>query len=533
MRKRIFRFMSLIILLSVFLLILFWGVGLHNEFRTQIRHGLENLRITLIEENGEVSFDNVAGQRPLDNHGNRPEVIEARQKGHGESERYSDTLSETTYYYAVKIPGDKILRLALTTRSLSALLGELVPMILLCVAIVLLIAFVSAKWLTEKIMAPIGSLNVDGANRDAYKDAYDELLPFVRKIERQKEEISGHCADREDQANMTRAITESMKEGLVLVDAKGRVRSLNKSASGIFGVREVENKDVHYLHRNRDFLGAVRGCLAGGNAEMDLEKDGRIYAVYMHPVYSCGAVNGALILLLDRTEKRKAEEQRREFSANVSHELKTPLTAISALSEMMANDLLQPEDIKGFGQKIFGQVRRLIGIIDDIIRLSAFDEGKVDRTFASFDVRELARSVLVSLKEKADARRVTLELEGESLNMTGNERMIDELLYNLVDNAIKYNVDGGRVTVFLAERDGGPVISVKDTGIGIAGEHQSRIFERFYRVDQARSRAGGAGLGLAIVKHAVEHHGGRIALESDEKGTTITCCFKEKIIRAD
>ena len=521
--------MSLIILLSVSLLILFWGVGLHTQFRTQIRHGLENLRITLIEDNGEVSFDNVADKRTLDNHGNRPEVIEARRAGYGESERYSGTLTEKTYYYAVKIDGGKILRLALTTQSLSALLTRLVPMILLCVAVVLLIAFISAKWLTEKIVAPIGALNVDGPDQGVYKDAYDELLPFVRKIERQKEEISEHCADREDQASMTRAITESMKEGLVLVDKNSRVRSLNRSAANIFGARDVENKDVLYLHRNRDFLGAVRACLAGGNAEMDLEKDGRIYAVYMHPVYSCGVVNGALILLLDRTEKRKAEEQRREFSANVSHELKTPLTAISALSEMMTNDLIQPEDVKGFAGKISGQVRRLIGIIDDIIRLSAFDEGKVDRAFASFDVRELAQSVLVSLKEKADARRITLELEGERLSMIGNERMIDELLYNLVDNAIKYNVDGGRVTVSLAVRDGGPVISVKDTGVGIAREHQDRVFERFYRVDQARSRTGGggAGLGLAIVKHAVEHHGGTIALESDEKGTVITCYFKK------
>ena len=528
MRKRIFRFMSLVILLSVSLLILFWGVGLYNQFGTQIRHGLETLRITLIEKNGEVSFDNFAGQRVLDNHKNRPEVIDAIEKGYGESERYSDTLAEKTYYYAVKLPGEQILRLALTTRSLSALLYELVPMILLCIAIVLIVSFVSARWLTDKIMAPIGALDVDAAGGGNYVDAYDELLPFVKKIERQKEEIVSRCADRDDLVGMTKVITESMKEGLVLVDENGRIRSANTSALAIFGVSDVEGKEFLYLSRNRGLINSIRDTLAGGNAEMDFEKDGKIYAVYMHPVYGCGRVNGAVILLLDRTEKRKAEEQRREFSANVSHELKTPLTAISALSEMIGSELVKPEDIKDFALKISGQVRRLIHIIDDIIRLSEFDEGRTDRAFTSFDLRELAQSVLVSLKERADARRIVLELRGERVNMTGNERMIDELLSNLVDNAVKYNVEAGRVTVSLADEADSVVLSVSDTGIGIAREHQDRVFERFYRVDQGRSqRTGGTGLGLSIVKHIVEHHGGAISLESSEKGTTVTCRFRK------
>lgn len=530
MKKRIFRFMSLIILLSVSLLIVFWGVGLHNQFREQIRHGLENLRITLIDENGEVSFDSAANRHVLENHGNRPEVVEARQKGHGESERYSETLTEKTYYHAVKIPGGKILRLALTTQTLSALLARLAPMILLCIALVLLIAFVSARWLTEKIVAPIGALDVDCTDRSSYKNAYDEILPFVKKIQRQKKEISEQRADREDQANMTRAITESMKEGLILVDNKGRVSSLNRSAASIFGVSDVENKDVSYLYRNREFLCAVRACLAGGGgAELDLEKDGRVYAVHMHPVHGCGAVSGALVLLLDRTEKRKSEEQRRQFSANVSHELKTPLTAISALAEMLANDLVRQEDVRDFSLKISGQVRRLIGIIDDIIRISAFDENRVDRSFAFFDARELARSVLAGLREKAGERRITLELQGGRTGMLANERMIGELLYNLVDNAIKYNVDGGSVLVRLETREDGIAVSVEDTGIGIAAEHQERVFERFYRVDQARSpRTGGTGLGLAIVKGIVEHHSGAISLESGENGTTVTCRFKKR-----
>ncbi len=526
MRKRIFRFMSLVILLSVSLLILLWGVGLNIQFGEQIKHGFDNLRITLIEESGEVSFDNFAGLRALDNHKNRPEVAEALEKGYGASERHSDTLSEKTYYYAVKIPGSKILRLALTTQSLSGLLHQLVPMILLCIVIVLIIAFASAKWLTDKIMAPIGVLDVDAANGQGYHNAYDELLPFVKKIEKQKEEIVGRCADMEDQVNMTKAITESMKEGLILVDSHGRVCSVNTSALAIFGVRDVENKELLYLSRHRGFLNSMRDCLAGGSAEMDFEKDGKIYAVYMHPVYSCGAVSGAIILLLDRTEKRKAEEQRREFSANVSHELKTPLTTISGLSEMIANGLASQEDIKSFALKISGQVRRLITIIDDIIRLSQFDEGKVNRRFVPFDLRELAQSVLVSLREKADERRISLELQGEPIEMIGNKRMIDELLYNLVDNAIQYNVNSGKVTVSLAAAADSLTISVSDTGIGIAKEQQSRVFERFYRVDQARSqRTAGAGLGLSIVKHIVEHHNGTITLGSSEKGTTVTCRF--------
>jgi two-component system phosphate regulon sensor histidine kinase PhoR len=306
---------------------------------------------------------------------------------------------------------------------------------------------------------------------------------------------------------------------------------LNAGAAAIFGIHEVENKDIVYLCRHTDFHDALRSCLHGDSAEMTLEQNGRVYAAYMHPVLhperADGEVTGAVILLLDRTEKRRAEEQRRRFSADVSHELKTPLTTISALSEMLAADLVKQEDIRDFARKISGQSRRLINIINDIIRLSEFDEGKIDRSFRLFDLWELAHSVLVSLREKAERRKIRLELRGERLEMLASERMIDELLYNLVDNAIQYNVSGGEVVVFLALQHEHISISVADTGIGIAAEHQDRVFERFYRVDHARSQGkGGTGLGLAIAKHIVEHHGGTISLDSGETGTTIRCCFR-------
>ena len=526
MRKRIFRFMSLVILLCVSLLLLLWGVGLRNEFDTQIRQGLETIRVSLITETGEVIYDSAEG-KTLDNHKERPEVLEAMQKGYGESQRHSETFGGEAYYYAVKIADGDILRLALSGRSVSELLRQFVPTILLCIGIVLVIALLSARWFTDKIISPITELHDDGKDKRGFHDAYDELVPFVKTIEKQQEAIIGHCADLEDQAAMTRAITESMKEGLILVDGNGRIRSLNRSALEIFQVENVNNTDLRYLCRNRDFLDAARKCLAGVNTEIRFDRHNTTYTVYMHPVYGCDQIKGAVILLLDTTEKRKAEEQRREFSANVSHELKTPLTAISALAEMIATDLADKEDIKDFALRISGQVRRLINIIDDVIRLSEFDECKVDSASSSFDVRELAQAVLTSLKEKADERRITLELHGERMFLTANERMIDELLYNLVDNAIKYNTDNGSVTVTLAERDGGHVISVSDTGMGIPEEQQSRVFERFYRADQARSqRISGTGLGLSIVKHIIEHHAGRLTLESSQQGTTITCWFK-------
>lgn len=521
--------MSFIILLSVSLLILLWGLGLYNRFGSEFRLALANLRITLIAADGEALFDSAVRMQSLDNHSRRPEMLEALREGYGQSARRSDTLEEKTWYCAVKTDDGKILRLALSERIASEIVSRLMPVILLCLLLALLVALISARWLTARLVAPISALNADGVNAAAYDGAYDELMPFVRKIAGLRKEIHGRRAEMRNQILMTRAITESMKEGLVLVDRRGRVRSLNASASAIFGAHAVKNKDILYLCRDIDFLGAVRACLSHGREETQvaIERGDRIYAVYVHPVHAGGRLGGAVILLLDTTEKQQAEKQRRQFSANVSHELKTPLTTIAALSEMIGADLARPEDIRDFSQKISGQVRRLISIIDDIIRLSEFDEGTADKRFTAFDLKELAQSVLDGLREKARPRGISLELRGERETMTANARLIEDLLYNLVDNAIKYNVDAGRVVVSLEGRDDCLIIRVSDTGIGIAREHQNRVFERFYRVDRSRSqRTGGTGLGLSIVRHIVAHHGGSVALDSGGQGTTVTCTFR-------
>ncbi|MDR2489746.1 MAG: PAS domain-containing protein [Desulfovibrio sp.] len=532
MKKRFFYFA---VVWSIFLAGLLWKFDIRARLSAEARYGLEHVRVTVIEEGGGIAFDSFTDARRLDNHGNRPEVIDARQKGYGESLRYSDTQEEALRYYAVTTAGGNILRLAIASWVFSGILSRLAPVLLFCV-LASLAAVVCAGRLADRLAAAFGRPRPDDAGVEGYSDADDERVFFVRKIETQREEIVRRHADMEEQTRMTMAITERMREGLVLLDKDGRVRLLNAGASAIFGARGVANKDVLYLCRHMEFLGAVRACLSGGREEalVELERGGRIYAAHIHPTHAGGMVNGAVILLRDTTEGRKAEEQRRQFSANVSHELKTPLTTISALSEMIGNDLARQEDVKGFALKISGQARRLINIIDDIIRLSEFDEGKTDRSFSSFDLGALARSVLDGLREKAQARGISLELRGDGVTMTANARMIDELLYNLVDNAIKYNADGGKVEVSFGVREDTLAVAVSDTGIGIAAEHQDRVFERFYRVDHARSqRTGGTGLGLSIVKHIVEHHKGAIALDSTERGTTVTCRFRRGFISED
>jgi len=392
---------------------------------------------------------------------------------------------------------------------------------ILAVLSVLFVAGVIARRLTRAI--------VDSADKVDFEDEvfpdYDELYGFTRKMKRQKQAWNRQLEELENRANTFRTITENMKEGLILADKNGTILSANHSALEIFQETDIVDKNILYVCRDMDLLNGMRRCFQGEPSEILFKRGGRQYNSFLNPVHNGEEISGAILLFLDTTEKFKSEKQRKEFSANVSHELKTPLTTISALSEMIGTGMAQQADIEGFALKINAQTKRLIHMIDDIIRLSEFDEGNIAGEFTSIDLYVLAEAVISSLQDQAREKRVTVRLEGEPLRITANERMIDELLFNLVENAVKYNKEDGKVTLYLTEEEGCCKISVADTGIGIPKRYQSRVFERFYRVDKSRSqKTGGTGLGLSIVKHVVEYHRGSVEMESEEGvGTTITC----------
>ncbi|MDR2933009.1 MAG: hypothetical protein LBV27_07865 [Oscillospiraceae bacterium] len=527
MTKRIFRTMSLLISLTVLVFSVLWGLAFFRQFGAQVKDGLKTLRVSIIDQAGNVTFDNMAELDMLGNHLDRPEVADAIRNGTGESERFSDTLGETTHYYAVRMASGDIVRLALETDSVFTILYGFVPLLLVCLLLASGVSFFLARRLTKRIVAPINNIDLDAPELGNY----DELLPLVKRIETQKRELSAQLGEIESRAATISAITGNMKEGLLLLDTNGKVLLANESVHNILAQDIAVGNDMITVYRDADFLAQAKRCLSGEKTEMVLCLNNRYYSVYFSPVFEKAQIGGAVILFIDITERYAAEAQRKEFSANVSHELKTPLTTIAALSEMIADGTAKDKDIRPFADKIKSQSSRLINIIDDIIKLSEFDEGGIPKEHTRFNLYDLAETVIGSLDEKAKERHVTVDLRGESQQyMVGNMRMIDELLFNLVDNAIKYNYEGGRVDVALSGNEGEIKLAVEDTGVGIPKEHLSHIFERFYRVDKSRSKkTGGTGLGLSIVKHIAEFHGGRVEVESTVgEGTAITITFQQQ-----
>ena len=549
MQKRIYmNFLALtlfcVLLLAVSFSLLFFNATRSQEIST-IRnkaylmaelpsHGIENIlpevRITVIAPNGTVLMDSHAEAELMGSRADREEVIEALQSGSGEAVRHSGILDGATFYYAIRLQNGNILRLSRTLNSLGEVFMTTLPALVAIALIILLLAYFIARRLTRWIVRPLSEVDLESANHDN-DDFYEELSPYISKISSQKHEIECQLMAIKNRADTIEAITDNMQEGLILLDQNGLILATNNSVLNIFNLSkesDIIQKNALHVYRDVEFSQAVAKCLKGAHLEMALLRNDKIYNIHLNPVYSDGICQGAIIFFVDKTDQQRVENLRREFSANVSHELKTPLTTISALSEMMANGIAKPEDFVGFAAKISNQTQRLINIIEDIIRLSEFDESKVEREFDAFDVCELAESVMSALQDKAREKNVTLKLLGCPLQLTANSRLIDELLHNLIDNGIKYNKEGGIVTVSLLSENGWCKITVTDTGIGIPKEHQARIFERFYRVDNSRSkRTGGTGLGLSIVKHIAEHHNGKVALESIEgEGTTIVCYIK-------
>ena len=488
-------------------------------------------RITIIEPRGWAIFDSYPGTDLSINRGDRIEFAQAIAYGSGEAIRRSVTFGGYTFYYAVRLENGNVLRLSSTLNSLRAVFPAVLPDLVIITTAILLLAYYLTYRLTKRIIKPLIEVdfeNTETAETEHEEPVYEELWPYINKIYHQKLEIAGQLTMLRNRAETIEAIIENMREGLVILDEKGLVMAANKSVLKIFEIpkeQDIIHKNIQYAYRDPEFVQAVNQCLEGKSLEMAFNKNNRVYNTFLDPVNADGYNIGAIIFFLDTTQQFKAETQRKEFTANVSHELKTPLTTISALSEMIESGMVQTGDIPDFASKIASHSKRLINIIDDIIRLSEFDESKVEKDFIAFDIYELAKIVIASLKDKAAERAITIELTGQPLIIKANSRLLDELMYNLVDNGIKYNKDGGRFTLDISKEDRWCKITAADTGIGIAKENQSRVFERFYRVDSSRSKkTGGTGLGLSIVKHITEHHNGKIELDSTEgKGTTIVC----------
>lgn len=493
----------------------------------KIRESSRN-RITLIAQDGTVLFDNYNTNKVMTNHSDRPEIRSALEKGIGESTRISDTLSEKTYYYAIRLADGNIIRVANTTSSVLTSLLRLIPVMGGVAVLILLLSMALGSSQTRSIVRPINDLDLDHPEETRI---YDELAPLIGKVEKQKQTIQKQMDLLKEKQRQFTAITENMSEGFIVVGKRAEVASYNTSAMKILGVdpQFAEEAGVNILNFNRSqiFRQVVDEALAGHHCEQTMDINGRCYQIIANPVMEGDDINGAIIVILDVTEKQEREELRREFSANVSHELKTPLTSISGYAEIMKNGLVKPEDMKHFSENIYQEAQRMIVLIGDIIKLSQLDENQTDLEKRQVDLYQIASSVIERLKSHAKEREVTLKLEGARAVVTGAVQILDEMIYNLCENGIKYNHPDGSVTLIVKEEKESPVIIVKDTGIGIPEADQERIFERFYRVDKSHSQQiDGTGLGLSIVKHGAIYHNARVEMTSREgQGTTIKIIF--------
>ena len=483
-------------------------------------------RLTWIDADGTVLYDTDADAESLENHGGRAEVQQAMENGTGESVRYSTTFLEKTMYCAKRLSDGTVLRISRSHATVGVLLlGMLQPILVVLIAALVLSA-IFARRLSRRIVEPLNNLDLD---HPLENDAYEELSPLLGRISRQSGQINAQVRELKRKTDEFAQITGSLREGLVLLDERGYVLSINPTAQRLFGVDAgCVGQDFLVVDRSRELDSAIAAAMSEGHSELRAERAGRIWQFDISRIDTAGEQRGAALLAFDITEHENAEQSRREFTANVSHELKTPLQGIIGSAELLESGMVKQEDVPRFVGHIRAEAQRLVTLIGDIIRLSQLDEGD-EMPRESVDLLSVAKEAAQDLQGAAEARSVTISVEGKSVQINGVRRLLYETIYNLCDNAVKYNREGGSVRVQVDEADGKASIRVTDTGIGIAPEHQSRIFERFYRVDKSHSKAsGGTGLGLSIVKHAVAYHHGEIALESEVgKGTAITVSFPE------
>lgn len=497
-----------------------------NDFLNKIAaENGSNVRITLIDKDGIVLFDNQAEAKTLENHAMRQEIMEAVAVGAGEAERFSDTLDKTTYYYAVRLEDGKILRLARTIDSIYKSVLQMLPIMGGIVIVVAFLASIVARRVTFNIIKPLDQVNLD---EPLDNETYDELAPFLTRIAKQKRQLSKNLKKLRGKQEELTIITNNMNEGLVLLNGQQNVLFINESAAKIFGfsAKEVIGRNILTVDRAQEVQDLLQKVSQAGKGEGLYEKDGHFYQLSGSSVNGSGSV----ILIYDVTEKMTAEKLRREFSANVSHELKTPLQSILGYAEIMKNGLVKDEDKQRFLERIHAEAGNMIELIQNIMELSRLDENKTLDEFEDVDLLKLAQSVTLRLKHKAQTKGVTLNVSGSSACVCGVQSILSEVLYNLVDNSIKYNKDNGKVDVKVQDGSEEVTVSVSDTGIGIGAADRERVFERFYRADKSHSKEiGGTGLGLSIVKHGVLFHKGRVELESEPGvGTTITFVLPKK-----
>lgn len=483
----------------------------------------ESSRLTWIAPDGSVLYDAQADEGNMENHADRAEVQEAIASGYGSSERYSATLLEKTLYCAKRLEDGSVLRISISNASLAMLAFGMIQPVCVVLLVALILSFWLASRLSKRIVEPLNAIDLDNPTEN---QTYDEIAPLLRRISQQSSQINTQLSQLQQKQDEFEQITDSMKEGLVLLNNKGIILSVNPTAVKLFHTGNYAvGKDFLTIERSREIREAITAATESGHNELSAERDGRMYQIDISRIESEEQYIGVVLLIFDVTEKVEAERTRREFTANVSHELKTPLTAILGSSELLQNGMVKTEDIPRFVGHIHEEAARLLTLVEDIIRLSQLDEGAM-LPMESVDLSSVVAEAAQQLWEKANASRVELNVQAENCLLQGVPRLFHEIVFNLTENAIKYNKPDGRVTISVT-KDG--VLTVADNGIGIPAEHQSRVFERFYRVDKSHSKAiGGTGLGLSIVKHACAYLGAAVELESEEgKGTTVRVRFQK------
>ena len=488
----------------------------------------KSARITYIDQDGTVLFDNEADVSEMKNHSDRTEFQKAEKYGAGESSRYSDTLSEKTIYYALRLKDGTVLRVSSTQDSVLALVENLIFPLCGLLCLMLILSGIMASAISKRIVKPINELDLESPEENRI---YEELSPLLSKIHRQNREIQNQLELAKQQQEEFALITENMQEGLIVIDKYTMILSANSSAWNLFHMDRVcQGESVYCLDREEEFRHAIEQVLSGEHTELVLKLNGSDIQLIANPVIRDKKTEGAVVLLVNVTEKLERESLRREFSANVSHELKTPLTSISGFAEIMQGGLVKNEDIPKFAGRIYKESQRLLQLVEDVIQISQLDEEKTSYVWEPVDVYQVCKNAFESLKEKAKRLNVHLYICGERMKMEAVRTLLEEAIYNVCDNAIKYNRNDGSVSVFLTQTAQEIQIVVKDTGVGIPKEDQDRVFERFYRVDKSHSKEiGGTGLGLSIVKHAVGALKGSVMLRSEEGNGTEICMKFPKV----
>lgn len=470
-------------------------------------------RVTYIAEDGSVLFDSEADEDSMENHGQREEIKEASEKGSGTAVRTSDTLSKKTLYYALRLKDNSILRVSSEQYNVPGIVGGMIQPVLIMLVIMAILSYLIAARLSRNIVDPINDLDLEHPEEN---QIYDEIAPLLSKINRQQKSLQREISAANRQQEEFSMITENMEEGFVVIDSHTEILSNNSSALNLLGAEpEKGRRSVLALNRSEDFQNAVERVLTGQHVLANMDLAGISCQVTANPVYHEGQVTGAVLLVQDVTERMRGEQMRREFTANVSHELKTPLTSISGFAEIIQDGYVKPEDTKKFAGRIFKEAQRLITLVNDVIKISQLDEGKIQFEKETVDLYEETREIFKHLEPKAEEAGVHLYLYGPHIKVNTVKTILEEILTNLCDNGVKYNKPGGSLTVTLSQDGESIQVAVEDTGIGIAQEDKNRIFERFYRVDKSHSKAiGGTGLGLSIVKHGSLFLGAKMKVES-------------------